>query len=99
VGVDRSALTRATLTAYALPLFTMLVAALTVQGKSDGVAMVAALLGLLVGVACARLLARRWRDALMPVVLGRATGAVASTCAGSGALRSIAIPVIHQRSL
>lgn len=101
VGVDRSALTRASLTAYALPLVTMLMAASALQGAGDGVAIAAALAGLLAGVAVARVLARRWRDALTPVVLSRATGAIGSSCAppAAAALRGIAIPVVQQRSL
>ena len=101
VGVDRSALTRASLTAYALPLVTMLMAAMTMQGASDGMAIAATLAGLLVGVAAARVLVRRWRHALEPVVLGRAGAGAGTSCAppNTAALRSIAIPVIHQRSL
>lgn len=101
VGVDRSALTRASLTAYALPLVTMLVAASALQGAGDGVAIAAALAGLFAGAAVARVLARRWRDALTPMVLGRATGAAGLSCAppATTALRSIAIPVVQQRSL
>jgi sigma-E factor negative regulatory protein RseC len=101
VGVDRSALNRASLTAYALPLVTMLVAASTVQVAGDAVAAVAALAGLLLGMAAAKVLARRWRDALVPVVLGRATAAEGESCAtsGEGLLRSLNIPVINRRSL
>ncbi len=101
IGVDRHALTRASLTAYTLPLVSMLVAAGALQGAGDGVAIAAALAGLLVGVAVARVLARRWRDALEPMVLGRANGAAGSSCAppATAALRGIAIPVIQQRSL
>lgn len=103
IGVDRGALTRASLTAYALPLVTMLVAASALQGAGDAAAIVAALAGLLVGIAGARVLARRWRETLLPVVLGRALLASDSSCATSpavnaGALRRIAIPVIQQRS-
>lgn len=101
VGVDRNALTRASITAYTLPLITMLMAASAVQGAGDGMAIAAALTGLLAGVAGARVLARRWRDALEPVVLGRATHAAGSSCGPTptASLRSIAIPVIQQRSL
>jgi sigma-E factor negative regulatory protein RseC len=101
IGVDRSALTRASLTAYALPLVTMLLSASAVQDAGDGMAIAAALAGLLAGVAVARILARRWRDALEPVVLGRATSAANSSCGPTptAALRSIAIPVVQQRSL
>lgn len=101
VGVDRNALTRASLTAYTLPLVTMLMSASALQEAGDGVAIAAALVGLLAGVAVARVLARRWRDALAPVVLGRAASNDGSSCAPptTGALRGIAIPVVHQRSL
>lgn len=101
MGVDRSALTRAALTAYSLPLVTMLMSASAVQGAGDGVAIAAALAGLLAGVAVARVLTRRWRDALEPVVLGRAAPAAGSSCTppAAAALRSIAIPVVQQRSL
>lgn len=101
IGVDRSALTRAALTAYSLPLVSMLISASAMQDAGDGVAIAAALVGLLAGVAVARVLARRWRDALTPVVLGRATGATGSSCAppAAAALRGIAIPVVQQRSL
>jgi len=101
VGVDRNALTRATFTAYLLPLVTMLVAACTQQGAGDAMAIAAAFVGLLVGIAVAKVLVRRWHDALVPVVLGRAPAATGSSCAtpGTGALRAISIPVIHQGSL
>jgi len=101
VGVDRAALTRASLTAYALPLVTMLVAASSLQGAGDGLAVVAALAGLLLGVAVARILARRWRDALVPVVLGRAVATESTSCSPSstGSQRNLNIPVIHRRSL
>ena len=101
VGVDRSALTRASLTAYVLPLVTMLVAASAMQTAGDTVAVVAALAGLLAGVAAARVLVRRWREALVPVVLGRASSAANSACASSDAqsLRQVAIPVVEQRGL
>ncbi|WP_180125073.1 SoxR reducing system RseC family protein [Rhodoferax sp. BLA1] len=101
VGVDRAALTRASLTAYALPLVTMLVAASALQTAGDAVAAVAALAGLLAGAAAARVLARRWREALVPVVLGRASNASGSSCPSSSAepLRQVAIPVIERRSL
>jgi sigma-E factor negative regulatory protein RseC len=101
VGVDRHALTRASLTAYVLPLVTMLIAASALQEAGDTVAVVAALAGLLAGAAAARILARRWREALVPVVLGRASSTAGSPCASSGAqpLRRVAIPVIERRSL
>lgn len=101
IGVDRSALTRASVTAYALPLVTMLAAVIGLQDAGDALAMAAALVGLLVGVAAARVLARRWRDALVPVVLGRAVAAAGSACApaSASALRGIAIAVIEQRRL
>ena len=101
VGVDRSALTRASLTAYALPLVTMLVAASALQEAGDGVAIAAALAGLSLGVALARALVRRWRDALVPLVLGRALAPEAASCASASApsARRIAIPVVDHRSL
>jgi len=101
VGVDRSALTRASLTAYTLPLFTMLLSASALQGAGDGLAIAGALVGLLAGVAAARMLARRWRDALEPMVLGRASNIAGASCAPSftAAARSIVIPVVQQRSL
>lgn len=101
VGVDRNALTRASLTAYLLPLVTMLLAAGVVQDAGNGVAIAAAMIGLLMGVLLARVLTRRWHAALVPVVLGRASTATGSTCASSGAGRlcSVAIPVITHRSL
>ncbi|MCM2341832.1 SoxR reducing system RseC family protein [Rhodoferax sp.] len=104
IGVDRSALTRASLASYAMPLLTMLMAAGALQGAGNVVAIVAALAGLLVGVAAASLLARRWRDSLVPVVLGRALPASGASCATSrqavnaGALQRITIPAIQQRS-
>lgn len=104
IGVDRSALTRASLAAYALPLVTMLMAASALQGAGDATAIVAAFAGLLAGVAGARVLARRWRDALVPVVLGRALATSGASCAttsqavNAGVLRPVAIPVIQQRS-
>lgn len=100
IGLDRQALTRASFAAYALPLVTMLVAASTQQGASDAMAMAAALLGLIVGAAVAKVLVRRWKDALTPVVLGRATNPGSSCAPASPAvLQAIDIPVIHQRSL
>ncbi len=102
VGVDRRALTRASLTAYVLPLVTMLIAASALQEAGDGVAIAAALAGLSLGVAAARALARRWRDALVPMVLGRVVAvAEGVSCASSGAVaqRRIAIPVMEHRSL
>jgi sigma-E factor negative regulatory protein RseC len=101
IGVDRHALTRASFSAYALPLVTMLVAASTQHGAGDAMAIAAAIAGLLFGAAAAKVLVRRWRDALVPVVLGRAPALSASSCStsGAGALRAISIPVIHQRSL
>jgi sigma-E factor negative regulatory protein RseC len=100
IGVDRRALTRASFAAYALPLGTMLVAACTQQGAGDAMAIAAALAGLIVGAAAAKVLVRRWRDALVPVVLGRVF-ATNSSCvpARAGALRAIDIPVTHQGGL
>ncbi|MFZ2391727.1 hypothetical protein, partial [Rhodoferax sp.] len=83
---------------------TMLMAASALQGAGDVAAIVAAVAGLLVGVAAARVLARRWRHNLVPVVLGRALPASGASCASTrqaveaGALQRIAIPVIQQRS-
>jgi sigma-E factor negative regulatory protein RseC len=102
VGVDRSALTRATLAAFALPLVTMLIAASSLQEAGDTIAIAAALAGLVLGAAAAKVVVQRWRDALVPVVLGRALAAAGSSCAttaGKASLRAIDIPVIHQRSL
>lgn len=101
VGVDRHALTHASLTAYALPLITMLVAACTQQGAGDAMAIAAAFAGLIVGVAAAKVLVRRWREALVPVVLGRAPTTTGSSCVPTrtGALRTASIPVIHQGNL
>jgi sigma-E factor negative regulatory protein RseC len=100
VGVDRSALIRASLTAYALPLVTMLFAASAMQSAGDALAIAAALVGLIVGVAAARMLATRWRNALVPVVLGRALPAAAASCAPTSAsVHRISIPVVHKRSL
>ncbi|TXT38332.1 MAG: positive regulator of sigma E activity [Comamonadaceae bacterium] len=99
IGVDRQALTRASLTAYTLPLLTMLMFASILQEAGDALAIMGALVGLLVGVAVARVLARRWRNALEPVVLGRAQTAASCAPPQISALRSIAIPVVQQRSL
>lgn len=102
IGVNRSALTRATLTAYALPLVTLLIAAVLMQDASDAMAGLVSLAGLLLGVAAARVLARRWRHALVPVVLGRTQTNTVSSCAppaAVGAFRGIAITETHQRSL
>lgn len=101
IGVDRQALTRASLIAYALPLLVMLMFASLLQESGDALAIVGALLGLLVGAALARVLARRWRNALAPVVLGRAPINADMSCAPPKtlALRGIALPVVHQRSL
>ena len=103
VGVDRSALTRASLAAYTLPLVTMLIAASSMQEAGNAVAIAAAIVGLLVGIATARLLARRWREALVPVVLGRAHTAHGASCghvrhSPDVGGRGVAIPVIDHRS-
>jgi len=100
VGVDRTALTRATLVAYTLPMLAMLLAASASQSAGDGLAVFAALAGLLTGVALARLLARRWRHALKPVVLGRATSHTGTACAPNtrATPRTVPIPVVQQRS-
>jgi positive regulator of sigma E activity len=102
VGVDRSALTRASFAAYALPLITMLIAAGSLQDAGDAIAIVAALVGLAVGAFVAKVVVRRWRDVLVPVVLGRSLTAAGSSCAsstGRASMRLSDIPVIHQRSL
>jgi positive regulator of sigma E activity len=100
IGVDRHALTRASFAAYALPLGTMLIAASTQRDAGDAMAIAAALVGLTVGAAAAKVLVRRWKNALVPVVLGRAIN-TGSACAPAspGLLHAIDIPVIHQRSL
>jgi sigma-E factor negative regulatory protein RseC len=97
IGVDRNALTRASLTAYAFPLATMLIAVMGMQDAGDAAAIAAALVGLLVGVAAAKVLVRRWSEALVPVVLGRALTPTGSSCApaSTAVLRAIDIPVIH----
>ncbi len=70
VGIDRNALAHTSLVAYALPLLSMLVAAVTFQDAGNAVAVAAAVAGLIGGIAVARVLARRWREALQPLVLG-----------------------------
>lgn len=105
VGIDRSALAHASLVAYALPLLTMLVAAVTFQDAGNAVAVAAAVTGLLGGAALARVLARRWREALQPMVLGLAShaggAAHASTCkpVAQTFARPVSIPVVPHRSL
>ena len=105
VGIDRRALAQSSLIAYALPLLSMMGAAMFAQEAGDAVAVASALVGLVGGAGVARLLARRWRDALEPVVLGRASPAPqeahASACAPSHASlpRQVAIPVVSRRSL
>lgn len=105
VGIDRSALAHASLVAYALPLLTMLVAAVTFQDAGNAVGVAAAVAGLLGGAALARVLARRWREALQPVVLGLASHAGeasrASGCtpAPQPFARPVSIPVVSRRSL
>ena len=79
----------------------VLVVASALQEGGDGVAIPAALAGLSIGVAVAKVLTRRWRDALVPVVLGRALATEGASCASSvvPSPRHLAIPVIEQRSL
>jgi uncharacterized membrane protein YhaH (DUF805 family) len=79
----------------------MLIAASALQDAGDAIAIAAALAGLAVGAAAAKVVVRRWRDALVPVVLGRALAATGSSCAtaGTASMRTIDIPVVHQRSL
>lgn len=84
VGVDRNALAHASLLAYALPLLTMLLAAVASQDAGNAVAVAAAVVGLLGGAAVARVLARRWREALQPVLLGRASDGAAQAGHASG---------------
>lgn len=98
VGLDRSALTRALLAAYSLPLLAMLLSASAAQGAGNLAAIAGALAGLLVGIAGARLLARRWRDALEPVVLSLATDCTTNTCGPSNMARArtLDIPVVHR---
>ena len=100
IGIARHALTRASLTAYAFPLATLLIAVVAMQDAGDAAAIAAASVGLLVGVAAAKVLVRRWSDALVPVVLGRALTPTGSACApaSTALLRAIDIPVTHQRS-
>jgi sigma-E factor negative regulatory protein RseC len=100
IGVDRNALTRASLTAYAVPLATMLVAVVVTRDAGDAVAVAASMAGLLVGVAVAKVWVRRWKDALAPVVLGRAPVTTGSSCGSpsTGLSRGISVPVIHSRS-
>lgn len=102
IGLDRHALSRATLTAYAIPLATLLIAAVAMQGADDALAVAVSLAGLLAGIGCARVLAKRWRNALIPVVLGRAAAGAASSCethvARIGTLGEIPVVMNRQRS-
>jgi positive regulator of sigma E activity len=100
VGVDRQALTRATLVAYALPLAALICGAVMARSAGDTWAVVAALASLLGGVVLARRLLRRWQDALAPVVLGRAQpGAASATAAGDAfGCRSAASPAAAPHS-
>lgn len=84
VGVDRQALTRATLAAYALPLGAMLAGAVGARPAGDSAAAAAAVAGLGLGVVAARRLLRRWQHALAPVVLGRVAPAAAGCTDGAG---------------
>jgi hypothetical protein len=78
----------------------MLIAVVAMQDAGDAAAIAAAMVGLLVGVAAAKVLVRRWSNALVPVVLGRALTPTGSSCApaSTAVLRVIDIPVIHHRS-
>jgi sigma-E factor negative regulatory protein RseC len=99
IGIDRSALTRAALAAYSLPLAAMLAAALAAQAAGDAAAVVAALAGLSVGVVVARRRLRHARESLAPVVLGRADDAAAGGCAPVPARVPVSpMPVRRHRS-
>ena len=104
VGIDRTALAHTSLVAYALPLLTMLVAAVSCQDAGNAVAVVASIAGLLGGAVVAHVLARRWRKALQPLVLGLASDAgelrPASGCSPSTPTfaRPVPIPVVPHRS-
>jgi hypothetical protein len=76
-------------------------AAIALQDAGDLVAILAALLGLLLGAVVAKVLVRRWRHSLAPVVLGRSLASAGSSCppASTAGLRALDIPVIHKRSL
>lgn len=101
IGVDRNAVTRASLAAYSLPLFTMLTAVIAMQDAGNGAAVLGAAVGLAAGAAAARKLVRRWRESLAPVVLGRAADPPCITCAPASTVtqRHIATPVIPHGSL
>lgn len=106
VGIDRQALAHTSLVAYALPLLTMLVAAVAFQGAGNAVAVAAAVAGLSGGIALARVLARRWREALQPVVLGVASrageAAPATACTPAAPppfARPVPIPVVSVASV
>lgn len=101
VGIDRNALAHTSLVAYALPLLAMLVAAVSFQDAGNVAAVAAAVAGLVGGIAVARVLARRWREALQPVMLGMATHshepAHATACvppSPSKYTKAVAIPVV-----
>jgi sigma-E factor negative regulatory protein RseC len=78
VGFRADRLVRASLTAYALPLLTMIVAVVVVDqaGASEGRTMIAALVGLALGFGLARLVAARLslRGDLSPRFIRRAYG-------------------------
>lgn len=99
IGIDRSALTRAALAAYALPLAAMLAAALAAQAAGDAVAVAAALAGLAMGVVVARRRLRHARESLAPVVLGRAEDAATGGCGpASASVPVLPIPIRRHRS-
>jgi len=95
VGIDRSALARTSLVAYALPLLSMLLAAVTFHDSGNAGAVAAALAGLIGGIAVARVLARRWREALLPVVLGMASHTHGAACTPAAPYaKPVPIPVV-----
>jgi sigma-E factor negative regulatory protein RseC len=100
VGIDRNALAHTSLVAYALPLLAMLVAAVSFQDAGNVAAVAAAAAGLVGGIAAARVLARRWRMALQPVILGASHShetAHAVACAPpspSNYAKTVPIPVV-----
>jgi sigma-E factor negative regulatory protein RseC len=84
VGIDEQSLVRASMTAYALPLLTMLGAGMTAQALvgSDGISAAATLGGLAVGLLLARLRAGRLsaRGELTPRFLRRSRGPGTGDC-------------------
>ncbi|MDD5394487.1 MAG: SoxR reducing system RseC family protein [Thiothrix sp.] len=76
VGVRENALVKASLTAYAIPLITLLVAGIVAQGMvgNDAITMLAMVAGLVIGLIVARISAKRLstRGDLAPQFLRRA---------------------------